>query len=218
MERPRVRYGTPNVDLIRSWLSRPAEEDGPFWAVNLMKYRPVADYGPGGGPAISGREADDRYTPHQALAGIGAVIALAADVDRQVAGAPAWDRIGIVRYPSRRAFLAMQQRDDFQRQHVHKEAGMESTIVMCCTPDGGTAPTPRTDDTVAVFGVEGVIVGDGRRWDRVRFDVVHDEDALATSGVTEEGVEETIAMTLKPILDSLTDTIREATEAGRLPR
>ena len=48
-----------------------------------------------------------------------------------------WDRVGIVRYPSRRAFLAMQQRDDFKQKHVHKDAGMEFTIVMSTLP----APT-----------------------------------------------------------------------------
>lgn len=30
-------YGTPNLDYISTWFSR--EDDGPFWALNLMKYR-----------------------------------------------------------------------------------------------------------------------------------------------------------------------------------
>ena len=38
------RYGTPNWEMIGSWLELPAEQDGPFWAVNLMDYRELADY------------------------------------------------------------------------------------------------------------------------------------------------------------------------------
>ena len=44
------------------------------------------------------------------------------------------DRIGIVDYPTRRAFFDMQRRDDFKAQHEHKEAGMEFTIVMGTEP------------------------------------------------------------------------------------
>jgi len=73
------------------------------------------------------------------------MVAFAGDVVDQHGSDPRWDRIGIVRYPSRAAFFAMQQRDDFKDQHVHKEAGMESTIVMSCLPVDG-APHAATPD------------------------------------------------------------------------
>ncbi len=44
---PELRYGTPNFEMIRGWLSLPADQDGPFWVVNLMKCRTVADDGDG---------------------------------------------------------------------------------------------------------------------------------------------------------------------------
>ena len=130
-----VRYGQVNKELLKTWLRLPPEEDGPFWAVNLMKYRDRADYADGGGAQITGREADDQYTPRESLRGVGAQIVFVADVDQQLLGAePKWDRVAVVRYPSRRAFVEMQSRPDFKEKHVHKEAGMQETIVMACKP------------------------------------------------------------------------------------
>jgi hypothetical protein len=129
-----VRYGQVNQDYARRLAGTLPEDDGPIWMVNLMKYREVADYG-GNGPAISGRQADDEYTPRESLKAIGAEIVFAADVDTQLLGdEPKWDRIGIVKYPSRRSFIDMQSRADFKDKHVHKDAGMEQTIVMGCLP------------------------------------------------------------------------------------
>jgi hypothetical protein len=137
--------------------------------VNLMKYRERADYADGTVSQISGREADDLYAPLGPLAAIGAEVVFFADVDQQLLGAaPAWDRVGVVKYPTRRSFIEMQSRPDFQRQHAHKEAGMEQTIVMGCLPmelpalppsmtdvDWATVPHPPTaaDPSVMVMHV-----------------------------------------------------------------
>ncbi len=136
-----VRYGTPDLSYLERLAT--ATPDGPVWMVNLMHYREQADYRDGRESAISGREADDRYTPLESLAAVGAEIVLAADVDAQLIGAPpTWDRVGVVKYPTRRAFVEMQQRPDFVAQHVHKDAGMAQTIVMGTTP----LPTPPLPD------------------------------------------------------------------------
>ncbi|MBI5283944.1 MAG: hypothetical protein HY874_02530 [Chloroflexi bacterium] len=130
-----IRYGRIDKAMMARWLQLSPEDDGPFWAVNLMKYRDVADYADGRTAVRSGREADDEYTPVASLAAIGAQVVFSADVDTQLLGrAPVWDRVGVVRYPSRRKFFEMQQRDDFKAKHVHKDAGMEQTIVMSCLP------------------------------------------------------------------------------------
>jgi hypothetical protein len=219
-----VRYGRINTEMIGRWLRLEPEDDGPFWALNLMKYRDVADYGDGGTSARTGREADDEYTPLGPLAAVGASVAFAADVERIVAGdGVAWDRIGIVRYPSRRKFFEMQQRDDFKSKHVHKDAGMEFTIVMSCLPvlpfAGAAERHPFVELRVSadsatasaaaagVFDVEGVIVGDDRTWGRASFRWLDRDD-----GVASEATEDPAAyvILLRPTVDRLTRSVREA--------
>lgn len=109
--------------------------DGPVWMVNLMKYKEVADYGDGGDRGRSGRDADDEYTPTGPLKAVGAQIVYVAEVDATPLGdGTQWDRVAIVKYPTRRSFIEMQKRSDFQDKHVHKEAGMEMTFVLGCQP------------------------------------------------------------------------------------
>lgn len=124
-----VRYGT--IDTEYAMRLATSTDDEPIFMINLMKYREVADYADGRGDRRSGRDADDEYAPLESLDAIGAEVVFFADVETQLMGAdPQWDRIGVVKYPSRRAFIDMQSRPEFRAKHVHKEAGMERTIVM----------------------------------------------------------------------------------------
>ncbi len=224
-------FGTVDTETAGRWLHLAPEEDREVWMLNLMKYKPVADYGDAGGPAISGREADDIYAPTAVLDDLGATVPLFGDVTHQVTDDVAWERIGIVRYPSRASFFAMQNRDDFRRQYVHKEAGMETTIVMGCVPvraadpaEAGSGPvvmrvrrfadgaTPGADPAgvvpVAHFTVDGVILGDERTWDDVRFDRV-DESVLALLAET-TGVAEQIVVVVDPLVEDLIGSVETA--------
>ncbi len=220
-----VRYGRINKEMVLGWMKLPPEDDGPFWALNLMKYRDVADYGEGGSSAAkTGREADDEYTPRESLAGIGAKITFAADVERTLIGdGTDWDRVGIVRYPSRKAFFEMQQREDFKKSHVHKDAGMEFTIVMSClpvTPFTG-APNrhpyleltvtaaenkPASTDNLGAFDVEGVIVGDDRTWNHATFRWLH--ESPPSTGPTTDAT--TYRLLLRPTIDHLTASVLDS--------
>ncbi len=132
-----VRYGTPNAEYAMKMATTSPEDDGPVWMVNLMKYREVADYADGRESSISGREADDVYSPLDSLAAVGARPVFFGDVDQQLLGdTPTWDRIGVVKYATRKSFIDMQSLPSFRESHHHKDAGMESTIVM------GTQPMP----------------------------------------------------------------------------
>lgn len=131
----------------------PPAEDGPVWMLNLMKYHEVALYADGRDVAISGQEADDLYSPVDVLAEIGAEPVFFADVDTQLLGdSPTWDRVAVVKYPTRRSFIDMQTRPDFQKKYVHKEAGMAETFVIGCQPIGSPsddldpATLPNWDD------------------------------------------------------------------------
>jgi hypothetical protein len=108
----------------------------------------------------------------------------------------------------------MQSRDDFQAKHVHKQAGMDHTIVMGTLPSGplpgrvkpgrmllevweGSAPAPPVVGPSATFDVEGTIVGDGRRWTGVRYTALgRDEDVqLAAATATHQ------VLVLAPTID-----------------
>ena len=225
-------FGSIDVETASRWMHLAPDEDGPVWMLNLMKYKPVADYGEAGGPAISGREADDVYAPTAVLDDLGATGPLFGDVVHQATDDVAWERIAMVRYPSRSSFFAMQERDDFKRQYVHKKAGMETTIVMGCVPsdpamttadpaaagggdlvvrvrrfaqDASPGPDPAGVVPVAHFTVDGVILGDGRRWDDVRVDRM-DADGLAAV-VGAPGLADQVAVIVDPLLESLADSL-----------
>ena len=266
------RYGQVDAVYGRRLATTPPEDDGPVWMVNLMGYRSVADYADGRDSTISGREADDLYTPTGPLAAVGAEIVFVGDVEDQLLGEePSWDRIGVVKYPTRRSFVDMQRRDDFQRLHEHKDAGMARTIVMGTQPmlganwgifdlpDWSEVPHPPTADDGEVmvihvlsfhddvgaqspadmesysnhagqvatphggrvtgwFAVEGTIIGDGRRWDQVRFNtfpsrrafmaVVMDPDRLvAQHDYREPAIADTYALVTRPLVNRLAASV-----------
>ncbi len=235
--RPTYSYGEPNWDTVGRWLHLGPAQDGPVWMLNLMKYRPVAAYDDERHATVSGREADDAYAPVGPLAAVGAMVALFGDVVDQPAGEPTWDRVAIVRYPTRLAFFEMQERDDFKKKYVHKEAGMEFSIVMGCLPVlplPGPGPTetsgplvmrvrrlsgvgPRWSEPtgfvpVATFDVDGVVLGDGRNWDDVRFDRLGRADLA--EAVAADGVDEQVVAVIEPSIDRLVESVETAEGTG----
>lgn len=168
-------YGRIDAGYASHLAACTPDADGPIFMVNFMKYRERADYGDGRDEGLSGKQADDRYAPLDILAEIGAVVVFFGDVEP----GGAWDRIGIVRYPTRRSFFAMQARSDFRQRHAHKAAGMERTIVCGALPTGVrppvsdgpcvlfelvTAGTVLARPAAGQLRVEGTILGDGRRF------------------------------------------------------
>ena len=268
------KYGQIDHDYGLRLATTQPDEDGPIWMVNLMKYHDVAQYSDTSSQEISGREADNLYTPLEPLAAIGAEIVYVGDVETKLLGDERdWDRIAVVKYPTRRSFIDMQQRKDFKEKHVHKEAGMQETIVMGCLPvdlpsseiletdwEEVLYPPSEDDGPIAVlhvlkfrsgakmdetpqdmekyqekaaevalknglrisgwFGVEGTIVGDGRKWDQVRFntfpskaafmEVVNDPNRLEAQ---KKHREKAIADTYTLIVRTSVDNIAASTEA-----
>ena len=138
-----IRYATVDLDYERRLADTDPADDGPVWMVNLMKYRPVAEYADGRETTLSGEEADDRYAPFEAFAEVGAELVYLAGVERQLLGdEPAWDRVAVVKYPNGRAFVEMTHRPSFVAKHPHKDAGMERTIVV----GGRPRPVPPLPD------------------------------------------------------------------------
>ena len=217
-------YGRIDRDYAISLATREPAADGPIYMVNLMKYHEVAKYADADAPAISGREADDRYNPSSILNKIGASIIFVADVASSDRGTGDWDRIAVVRYPTRRSFIEMQTRKDFGEKHQHKAAGMSRTIIACCRPidaslddrgrpetgdiatrlvslvlwNGASAPT--MPDHAVGFTVEGTVIGDGRTWSHAWFTA----DASGLHDTLDAAPDDHYALTLVPTMDGIT--------------
>lgn len=203
-------YGIIDTEYAGRLATFPPEQDGPILMVNFMKYRARADYGAKGDDGVSGREADDRYAPLDILTAIGAQVVFVGDVEP----GSEWDRMGIVCYPSRGAFMAMQRRADFQERHVHKLAGMERTIVCGTLPDGAPAGAirraPRVMFELATAGtalqqapsarlrVEGTIIGDGRHFATLGVTWIGDEPVRS-----EPSPERVVTVVARPDIDDL---------------
>jgi len=138
-----IRFGTLNEDQVR----RMVEID--------LKFREKADYADGRETDLTGREADALYAPLEFLAAIGAEIVFVADVEANLISLEGtqWEQIAIVRYPSRALFFQMTQDEEFQARAIHKDAGVEKTLVMVThlrapitLPEGGDIPNPATED------------------------------------------------------------------------
>ena len=198
------RYGTMNNEYLASWFQR-EDPGGPMWALNLMKYRAVADYEDGRETTLTGAEADDVYAPHEQLAAVGSRIILAAPVVHQLVGDDTvWDRIAIAQYATRMALIEMNARDDFKDAHAHKDAGMDSTIVMATFPVDGDPVPPQESGTdpdrllllqvvadssypdlaegiestrIGRFWVEDRFLGDHRTFAESRFDLISESTA-----------------------------------------
>jgi hypothetical protein len=196
------RYGRIDPEYATRLATCEPADDGPIYMLNLMKYRALADYAEDptaqGAAPVSGREADDRYAPVDVLAAIGASICFLADV---VSASEDWDRVAVVRYPTRRSFIEMQSRDDFKKKHVHKDAGMDHTTLLGTLPMADLPATaadrvllevwrndepPSAGSSPTSFGVEGTILGDGRSWTGVRYTVVDDTASLDSSKASPE--------------------------------
>ncbi len=115
------RFGTVNEAFQEEMRNTTAEEDGPFYMVNLIKYREFADYADGRETDLTGREADALYAPLEFLQGIGAQPVFVADVERQLLGSDVeWDQVAVVRYPTRAKFFEMIDNPEFQARAAHK--------------------------------------------------------------------------------------------------
>jgi uncharacterized protein (DUF1330 family) len=126
----------PTADQVRAL--RDTGRDGPVVMLNLLKFRETADYDDG--EAISGAEAYARYQ-HAFTVTVGAISQAevlfegpAEQVFIGIAGTPEtdWDKVLIVRYPTRGHFLAMMADPDYRAALRHRYAGLARTVLLQC--------------------------------------------------------------------------------------
>lgn len=121
-------YGQRNPTTMQTLLQAPTE--GPIYMVNLIKFSEQAQYSDGRETSLSGREANALYSPIEFLQAIGAQVIFCGEV---LAQSGEWDQVAIVEYPCPIAFLAMSVHPNFKARHIHKDAGVEKSIVIAST-------------------------------------------------------------------------------------
>lgn len=101
----------------------------PVCMVNLLKFKDTATYAPGTPEAsenLSGQEAYGRYAiaVYRILDRIGAKPLFSAPAKQFMIGNGDWDRVALVWYPSRQAFLDMSSSAEYRAIHYHRAAGL----------------------------------------------------------------------------------------------
>ena len=129
----------PSTDQIEMMMNDGPK--GPMVMVNLLKYRDKAAYDSNRAEAkenLSGRDAYQRYgmVALQHVMKRGGKIVWGGRQNFVMIGELEdndWDEVVCVQYPSRDAFLDMTQDADYLAAHHHREAGLERTVLLCCS-------------------------------------------------------------------------------------
>ena len=138
-------YGERNPDQLQRMVDDPLA--GPFYMVNLIRYREHAEYADGRDTDLTGEEANALYAPLEFLEAIGANVVFSGPVSETTLGDPGvWEDVAIVEYPCPLALFAMGADPEFQARAIHKDAGVEASIVMVthrrALEDVGAVETP----------------------------------------------------------------------------
>jgi len=128
----------PNIDQFQELATSPKE--GTVVMLNLLKFKPHAASDGGSGASAYRRYGDAavRMIEEQ-----GGRLLWAGKADQVLIGDPEqdWDQVLLVEYPSRKAFIEMVSKREYNEAHKHRDAGLERTIVVACTPVAGAIKT-----------------------------------------------------------------------------
>ena len=120
----------PSGEQIEGFLE-PGPE-GPICMVNLLKFKPQAEYEDGRETALSGREAYDLYAEgvKKLLEEVGGYLGFEAGVERLALGEveELWDAVGLAVWPSRQTMLEVMQSEGMQEISVHRSAGLAGQL------------------------------------------------------------------------------------------
>ena len=121
---------TPNEEQINGFLEEP--EIGSISMVNLLKYKEKAIYDDGRDTNLSGEEAYGLYAAEviNLVEKYGGEFLFAGKVNRLMLGEvdEMWDSIAIAKYPNRKAMFEMTMDPEYQKIHVHRDAGLEGQL------------------------------------------------------------------------------------------
>jgi uncharacterized protein (DUF1330 family) len=117
------------------------EEDGPFVMVNLLKFKPKAEYADGSDPDLSGAEAYARYGEEvrKLVEGLGGRVRYSGRVTGLMLGQveDLWDAVALAEYPSLAAFRTMAMSPEMHAIEHHRKAGLAGQLNIRTKPGAG---------------------------------------------------------------------------------
>lgn len=116
-------------------------EDGPFVMVNLLKFKPKAQYDDGSDAELSGREAYARYGEEvrKLVEDLGGRIRYSGAVTGLLLGEveDLWDTVALAEYPSLEAFRTMALSPAMHAIEHHRKAGLAGQLNIRTKPSAG---------------------------------------------------------------------------------
>ncbi|MFN9848654.1 DUF1330 domain-containing protein [Phenylobacterium sp.] len=116
-------------------------EDGPFVMVNLLKFKPKAEYADGSEPDLSGADAYARYGEEvrKLVEGLGGKVRYSGEVTGLLLGEveELWDMVALAEYPSLAAFRAMAMSPEMHAIEHHRKAGLAGQLNIRTLPGAG---------------------------------------------------------------------------------
>ena len=121
---------SPNEEQINGFLKNP--EIGPISMVNLLKYKEIAVYEDGRDSSLTGEEAYVLYASEvvNLIEKYGGEFVFTGKVSRLMLGEveDLCDSIAIAKYPNRKAMLDMTMDPEYQKIHIHRNAGLKGQL------------------------------------------------------------------------------------------
>lgn len=109
-----------------------APEDGPFVMVNLLKFKPRAEYEDGSNAHLTGKEAYAIYgeAVSKLVEGLGGRVRFSGEVTGLLLGEveELWDMVALAEYPSLEAFRNMALSPEMHAIERHRNAGLAGQL------------------------------------------------------------------------------------------
>ena len=129
----------PGPEQVAGFFGAP--EDGPFVMVNLLKFKPRAEYDDGSDAELSGAEAYARYgeAVRKLVEGLGGRIRYSGRVTSLMIGEveDLWDMVALAEYPSLKAFQEMAMSPQMHAIEHHRKAGLAGQLNIRTKPGAG---------------------------------------------------------------------------------
>jgi uncharacterized protein (DUF1330 family) len=121
-----MRYIEPTEAQFNEFLSQPDHK--PLVMINLLKFKKLSEN------SEAGIDVYNRYLTNVAplLESVGGRLLWMGDVDQVLIGSErnTWDRVMLVEYPSKKAFLEMISNPEYQKIHKDRDSGLETSALL----------------------------------------------------------------------------------------